>query len=136
MARFTVSPGGAFTLAQANGYFGGWPTLSSDPDALMMAFPVEGWRTSAAVVVRQEPSGIVSGEVFGSHGSDQESAWRTAQAVQSAYDLPAPPKRAAIEKLAEQWRPYRAWAMVLLHMWLRREGGPSFQRPGRQRSRG
>ena len=56
----------------------------------------------------------------------------TAQAVQYAYDLPSPPNRATIEKLAEPWRPYRAWAMVILHMWLRREGGPSFQRPGRQ----
>jgi DNA-3-methyladenine glycosylase II len=301
--RFSTEPRGAFVLGQANSYFGGWPTLSSDADALVMAFPVEGWRTSAAVVVRQEPSGTVTGEVFGAEGSDQESAWGTAmaalsldhdgsafpevgqrdpvigrlqehfglmrpvcfhspyeagaalvighrmsiaqtrsvrarlsaehgdaivvgdqefhafprpqvlldldrfgpifgekmdrlhgiaeaalagrldrarlrdtpytdvsadlltlrgvgpfiaqgilirgaglsdelsddevtaQAVQYAYELPAPPNRAALEKLAEPWRPYRAWAMVLLHMWLRREGGPSFQRPGRQRSR-
>jgi DNA-3-methyladenine glycosylase II len=59
----------------------------------------------------------------------------TAQAVQHAYALPAPPNRAAIQKLAEPWRPYRAWATVLLNMWLRREGGPSYQRPGRARAR-
>ena len=54
MARFSVEPRGQFVLAQANTYFGGWPTLSGDPNALVMAFPVEGWRTSAAVVVRQD----------------------------------------------------------------------------------
>lgn len=300
MERFSVEPRGSFELAQANRYFGGWPTLAADPNALVMAFPVEGWRTSAAVVVRQDSSGSIHGEVHGADARDAESAWRTAlaavsldhdgtgfadvgqrdpvigrlqdhfglmrpvcfhspyeagaalvighrmsiaqtrsvraklsgehgdvlsvgdqqfhafprpqvlleldrfgpifgekmervhgiaeaalagrldrarlrdtpyadaladmlslrgvgpfiaqgilirgaglpdelsddevtaQAVQHAYDLPSPPNRAAIGKLAEPWRPYRAWAMVLLHMWLRREGGPSFQRPGRQ----
>jgi DNA-3-methyladenine glycosylase II len=300
--RFSIEPRGAFGLAQANTYFGGWPTLSIEPDGLVMAFPVEEWRTSAAIVIRQEPSGLVVGEVHGPQ-DDAEAAWKTAlaalsldhdgsafpevgqrdpvigrlqehfglmrpvcfhspyeagaafvigrrmsivqtrsvraklsaehgdaivvgdqefhafprpqvlleldrfgpifgekmdrlhgiaeaalagrldrarlrdtpytaafadlltlhgvgpfiaqgilirgaglpdelsddevtaQAVQYAYELPAPPNRAALEKLAEPWRPYRAWAMVLLHMWLRREGGPGFQRPGRQRSR-
>jgi len=287
-------------LAQANSYFGGWPALASDPGAIAMAFPVEGWRTSAAVVVRQDSAGVVNGEVFGADAHDAEAAWSTAlaavsldhdgrgfaevgqrdpvigglqdhfgpmrpvcfhspyeaaaalvighrlsiaqtrslrarlatehgaavavgdeqfstfprpqvlleldrfgpifgekmerlhgiaeaalagrldrqrlrampaadaladlrslpgvgafiaqgilirgagladevsddevtsQAVQYAYGLASAPDRATIVKLAEPWRPYRAWAMVLLHMWLRREDGPGFQRPGRQ----
>src|SRR5438477_11698222 len=106
MARFSVEPRGQFVLAQANTYFGGWATLSGDPNALVMAFPVEGWRTSAAVVVHQEPSGLVV-EV-----SDDEV---TAQAVQHAYELTSAPNRAAIEKLAEPWRPYRGWAKGLLN---------------------
>jgi DNA-3-methyladenine glycosylase II len=298
--RFSTEPSGPFVLAQANRYFGGWPTLAGDPSAIVMAFPVEGWRTSAAVVVRQDSAGLVSGEVFGADAQDADSAWHTAlaavsldvdgagfaevgqrdpvigdlqdhfgatrpvcfhspyeaaaalvighrmsiaqtrsiraklatehgdaltvegqhfsafprphvllelqrfgpifgekmerlhgiaeaalagrldrerlrnmpvadaladlrslrgvgafiaqgilirgagladevsddevtaQAVQHAYSLPEPPDRAAIVQIAEPWRPYRAWAMVLLHMWLRREGGPSFQRPGRR----
>ncbi len=56
----------------------------------------------------------------------------TAQAVQYAYGLPEPPDRATVLRLAEAWRPYRAWASVLLHLWLRREGGPAFKRPGRR----
>jgi len=298
--RFRVEPRGPFGLAEANRYFGGWPVLAADASAIVMAFPVEGWRTSAAVVVRQEADGALTGEVHHATGQDAEAAWRTAlaalsadadgagfqavgerdpvigrlqahfgtvrpvcfhtpyeaacalvighrlsivqtrairarlaaehgdalavgderfaafprpqvllgldgfgvvvgekmdrvhgiaeaalsgrldrerlrampyvealadlralrgvgafiaqgilirgaslvdelsddevtaQAVQYAYELPAVPDRAAIVRIAETWRPYRAWAMVLLHMWLRREGGPEFKRPGRR----
>jgi len=299
--RFRLEPSGPFSLAEANRYFGGWPVLSSDPSAIVMAFPVEGWRTSAAVVVRQEPGGALTGEVHHATGEDAQAAWRTAlaalsadadgagfpavgerdpvigrlqeqfgmvrpvcfhtpyeagsalvighrisiaqtravraklseehgdalsigderffafprpevllgldrfgvvfaekmerlhgiaeaaqsgrldrerlrampyadalaemrslrgvgpfiaqgilirgaslvdeisddevtsQAVQYAYDLPEVPDRAAIARIGEAWRPYRAWAMVLLHMWLRREGGLQYRRPGRRR---
>jgi DNA-3-methyladenine glycosylase II len=298
--RFRLEPRGPFLLAEANRYFGGWPTLSRDPSAIVMAFPVEGWRTSAAVVVRQDAGGALLGEVHHAQGEDAAAAWRTAlaamsadtdgtgfeavgqrdpvigglqahfgtvrpvcfhspyeaasalvighrlsivqtrsirarlseeqgdalsvgderffafprpqvllglerfgavagekmervhgiadaalsgrldrerlrslpyvdaladvrslrgvgafiaqgilirgaslidevsddevtsQAVQYAYELPEAPDRATILRIAEAWRPYRAWAMVLLHMWLRREGGPAFKRPGRR----
>ncbi|HLZ31606.1 MAG TPA: DNA-3-methyladenine glycosylase 2 family protein [Chloroflexota bacterium] len=303
MERFRLEPSGPFSLTEANRYFGGWPTLASDPAAIAMAFPVEGWRTSAAVVVRQEASGALTGEVHHSAGEDADAAWRTAlaalsadadgsgyaavgerdpvigglqahfgmvrpvcfhtpyeagsalvighrlsilqtrairkrmaeehgdalaiadqrfhafprpqvllgldrfgavfgekmervhglaeaalagrldrdrlrhmpyadaladlrslrgvgafiaqgilirgasladevsddevtaQAVQYAYALPELPDRATILRIAAGWRPYRAWAMVLLHMWLRREGGPAFKRPGRRGAR-
>jgi DNA-3-methyladenine glycosylase II len=300
--HFRAEPSGPFSLAEATRYFGGWPVLTGDPSAIVMAFPVEGWRTSAAVVVRQEAAGALTGEVHHATGKDAEAAWRTAlaalsadadgagfqavgqrdpvigrlqehfgtvrpvcfhtpyeaaaalvighrisiaqtravraslseehgdaivigderfvafprpevllgldrfgalvfgekmerlhgiaeaamagrldrerlrnmpyadalaelrtlrgvgpfiaqgilirgaslvdeisddevtsQAVQYAYQLPQAPDRAAIVRIAESWRPYRAWAMVLLHMWLRREGGPAFKRPGRRR---
>jgi DNA-3-methyladenine glycosylase II len=299
--RFRVEPSGLFSLAEANRYFGGWPILASDPAAIVMAFPVEGWRTSAAVVVRQDAAGAVTGEVHHADGEDAEAAWRTAlaalsldadgagfeavgqrdpvigglqthfgafrpvcfhtpyeaaaalvighrlsivqtrsirarmaeehgdalsvgderffafprphvlleldrfgavvgekmerlhgiaeaalsgrldrerlrrlpyadaladlrtlrgvgafiaqgilirgaslvdevsedevtaQAVQYAYSLPEVPDRAAIMRIAEAWRPYRAWATVLLHLWLRREDGPGYARPGRRR---
>jgi hypothetical protein len=89
--RFRIEPGGPFSLANANRFFGGWPTLPADPSAIV-----------------------------------------TSQAVQYAYSVPEQPHRATILSMAEVWRPYRAWAMVLLHLWLRREGGPSYQRPGRK----
>lgn len=303
MERFRVEPSGPFSLAEANRYFGGWPVLASDPSAIVMAFPVEGWRRSAAVVVRQDAAGGLTGEVHDADGEDAEAAWRTAlaalsvdadgagfpavgerdpvigalqthfgavrpvcfhtpyeaaaglvighrlsivqtrairarlseahgdavtvgderffafprphvlleldrfgvvsgekmervhgiasaalagrldrerlrrlpydealaelrslrgvgafiaqgilirgaslvdevsddevtaQAVQYAYSLTTVPDRAAILRIAEAWRPYRAWATVLLHLWLRREGGPAYARPGRQRAR-
>ncbi len=45
------------------------------------------------------------------------------RAVQLAYGLPTPADHATVERLAEVWRPYRMWVIVLLHVWLRREGG-------------
>ena len=49
----------------------------------------------------------------------------TRQAVQRAYELASPPSHADVLDIAERWRPYRMWALVLLHVWLRREaGGP------------
>jgi DNA-3-methyladenine glycosylase II len=293
--RFSLEPSGPFSLAVANSYFGGWPTLASDPGAVVMAFPVEGWRSSAAVVVRQSGPTVVA-DAF---GDDSQPAWQTAlaalsldvdgsafpsigerdpvignlqqqfnfarpvcfhtpyeaaaaliighrisiaqtrsiraklsaehgefieaegqrfaafphpqvvleldrfgpivgekmerlhgiaeaalagrldrerlrampvddaladlrtlrgvgafiaqgilirgaslpdavsdddvtlQAVQYAYSLPQAPDRETILRMAENWRPYRSWATVTLHMWLRREGGPNFKRAGR-----
>jgi DNA-3-methyladenine glycosylase II len=47
-----------------------------------MAFPVEGWRASAAVLVRQTPAAI-TGEVHGAAGPEAEAAWNQALAVLS-----------------------------------------------------
>ncbi|MBS2032734.1 MAG: hypothetical protein JST54_32980 [Deltaproteobacteria bacterium] len=47
----------------------------------------------------------------------------TQQAVQFAYGLKEQPSHAEVLKRAEAWRPFRMWAVVLLHIWLRREGG-------------
>jgi DNA-3-methyladenine glycosylase II len=299
--RFRIEPSGPFSLVGANRYFGGWPVLASDPSAIVMAFPVEGWQTSAAVVVRQAADGALTGEVSHAAGADAMAAWQTAlaalsadadgtgfeavgqrdpvigglqahfgtlrpvtfhtpyeaaaalvighrlsivqtrairarlseehgdplavgeerffafprpqvllelerfgpvlgekmerlhgiaaaalagrldrarlrslpyaaaladlrslrgvgpfiaqgilirgaglvdevsddevtsQAVQFAYQLPEVPDQATILRMAEAWRPYRAWTTVLLHLWLRREGSATFKRPGRGR---
>jgi DNA-3-methyladenine glycosylase II len=63
-------PRGPFDLAHENAYFGGWPTLSSDPGAVVAAFPVEGWETSAAVVLSQDGPTQVRLEVFGAPGHE------------------------------------------------------------------
>ena len=47
----------------------------------------------------------------------------TKQAVQKAYQLRELPTYARVQEIAEAWRPFRAWAMVLLHVWFRREAG-------------
>jgi len=76
-------PEGPFNLAEETEYFGGWLSYSADTAAIGMAFPVEGWRTSAAVIVRQTPAGAVTGEVHGAGGDDAEAAWRQVLAVLS-----------------------------------------------------
>jgi DNA-3-methyladenine glycosylase II len=84
--RFTMRPRGPFSLANANQYFGGWLTLASDPASLVMTFPLETWQASASVVVRQLPSGEVTGDVHGLDGSglaDAEAAWNIALAALS-----------------------------------------------------
>jgi len=65
---FEYLPRGPFDLANQNRYFGGWPTLRSDPGTIVMAFPVEGWKGSAAVALQQKTDGSILGEVFGGSG--------------------------------------------------------------------
>jgi len=48
----------------------------------VIAFPVEGWRSSAAVVVRQRGDSI-TGDVHGADDADAERAWRQALATVS-----------------------------------------------------
>ncbi len=43
------------------------------------------------------------------------------RAVQLAYELPSLPDHAQVLQMADAWRPYRMWSLVLLHVWLRRE---------------
>jgi len=80
--RFQLVARGPFSLRDESKFFGGWPPLPADPSAVAMAFPVEGWRTSAAVLVRQG-SAAITGEVRGATGRDAEAAWNQALAVRS-----------------------------------------------------
>jgi DNA-3-methyladenine glycosylase II len=45
------------------------------------------------------------------------------QAVQRLYGLDHLPDHAEVLSRAEGWRPFRMWCMVLLHVWIRGEGG-------------
>jgi DNA-3-methyladenine glycosylase II len=45
----------------------------------------------------------------------------TPHAVMEAYGLQTPADRPALEQIAEAWRPYRMWTVVLLNVWARRE---------------
>src|SRR5690349_13196421 len=82
--RFGLVPRGPFNLQTAREYFGGWAAMAGQPDTIVMAFPVEGWRGSASVALRQLSDGALEAEV---DGEDAEQAWRQAQAALSLdYD--------------------------------------------------
>jgi DNA-3-methyladenine glycosylase II len=80
---FKLAPTGPFDLAEQNRHFGGWLTLSTDSHAIVMAFPLEEANASAAVVLRQEEDGSLSGEVNGCPEALAEMAWRQALAALS-----------------------------------------------------
>lgn len=78
MHMFSAIPTGPFELDVARTHFDRWPEL---PDGrLAVAFPVEGWRTSAVVTLAPG----VTGEVHGASGADAEQAW---QQVMTALSL-------------------------------------------------
>jgi len=79
IARFELVPQGPFDLETEASRFGGWPRLG---DAIVMTFPVEGWRSSAAVVIRQRGERI-AGDIHGAGEADAERAWRQALATVS-----------------------------------------------------
>ena len=74
--RLEVVPQGLFDLETQVAHFGGWPRRG---DAIVMAFPVEGWKSSAAVVLQQQGNEI-RGEIYGSTQADAEAAWSQALA--------------------------------------------------------
>ena len=47
----------------------------------------------------------------------------TDYAIQKAYQLADVPDQAKIDEISQPWRPFRMWATVLLHIWVRREYG-------------
>jgi len=68
---------GRFDLARQNEYFGGWTQPVGDERTIAMAFPVEGWTHSAAVLLRQSAPDTVEGS------ADSPAAWRQALEVLS-----------------------------------------------------
>jgi DNA-3-methyladenine glycosylase II len=76
---FELAPKGPFDLVNQAQFFGGFPALASDPGTIVLTFPVEGWRSSAAVTMRQEPDGRIVGRVYG-EGEEPRRAWYQALA--------------------------------------------------------
>ena len=83
MHSYRLQPRGAFSLANERRFFGDWLSVPSDPEAVMMAFPVEGWQGSAAVVVRQADDGAVEGSVVTTGTAAPDHAWAQALAALS-----------------------------------------------------
>jgi DNA-3-methyladenine glycosylase II len=80
--RFEVVPQGPFDLETQATRFGGWPRLG---DGIVMAFPIEGWNGSAAVLIRQRGD-TITGDVHvaaGASDADADRAWRQALATVS-----------------------------------------------------
>jgi DNA-3-methyladenine glycosylase II len=80
---FQLTPQGPVDLAHQRRYFGGWLEFGADPDAVAMAFPVEGWTHSAAVVLRQPDARTIIGAVYGPGGEVAQRAWLQALATVS-----------------------------------------------------
>jgi len=57
------------------------------------------------------------------------------QAVERLYELDHLPGQAEMLRLAEAWAPFRMWCLVLLHVWIRGEGGGPAPLRLRQRGR-
>ena len=50
----------------------------------------------------------------------------SSQALHRAYGLSAPTSALKVTEITDRWRPFRMWALVLLHVWFRStSGGPS-----------
>jgi len=80
-----LAPHDSFQLDLVSRYFGGWATLGPSSSDIVLPFPVEEWRTSAAVILRQESERTIVGEVYGT-GEDKENtdkAWQQALATLS-----------------------------------------------------
>jgi DNA-3-methyladenine glycosylase II len=90
VTSFRVEPRGPFRLAAAAAFAGGFApglgggAVGQGGASILMAFPLEGGRTSAAVDLRQEANGTVTGEVFGAQPlTGAEAAQAEAQALRS-----------------------------------------------------
>jgi DNA-3-methyladenine glycosylase II len=68
VTAFSIEPVGPFSLAAAQDFAGGFAAgigAHGTATGLLMTFPVEGWRDSAAIDVWQTPDGTIHGEVAG-----------------------------------------------------------------------
>src|SRR3989475_9621068 len=79
VGRFELVPQGPFALGVEARRFGGWPRHG---DAVVMAFPVEGWQGSAAVLMHQRGN-TIAGDVHVTGKADTQRAWRQALATVS-----------------------------------------------------
>lgn len=70
----TTTITGPYDLARQNEYFGGWLRSGADDSTIVMAFPVEGWERSAAVLVRQSAPDTVAGSAPSAAAWDQAMA--------------------------------------------------------------
>jgi DNA-3-methyladenine glycosylase II len=69
MEPIEIRPQGPFDLATAREFAGGFPAgigaKAAADGAILMRFPVEGWRSSAVVQLRQDADGVLRGFAFG-----------------------------------------------------------------------
>ncbi len=83
MVAYRMQPAGPFSLDTERRFFGDWLSVASDPAAVGMAFPVEGWQGSAAVVIRPAGDGAIDGSVMTTGRAAPEQAWAQALATLS-----------------------------------------------------
>ncbi len=78
--QHAFQPKGPFDLSNQNQFFGGWPLLR-DGRTIAMAFPVEGWRSSAVITLSQNTDESIAVSVYGA--ADPEKAMAQALAAMS-----------------------------------------------------
>lgn len=83
MDAYRHAPRGPFSLANERRFFGDWLNVASDPEAIAMAFPVEGWRGSAVVIVRQAGDGAIEASVVTTGNASPDRVWAQALATLS-----------------------------------------------------
>lgn len=79
--KYSYKISGPFELIYQNQFFNGWPVLKDD-HTIVMAFPVEGWQSSAAVALSQSDKDTVELTVY-SDGDSAEAAHNQALAALS-----------------------------------------------------
>ncbi|MEA2545454.1 MAG: DNA-3-methyladenine glycosylase [Chloroflexota bacterium] len=86
MTEFEIQPQGRFSLDAAQRFLGGFTpaggTFADQGERLSMAFPVDGWESSAGVVVWQDGA-VVRGEATGPAGSAVDPAVVAAQVART-----------------------------------------------------
>lgn len=87
MKKFSLVPKGPFNLSHQRDYFGGFPSLQSDPSATVLAFPVEGWKTSAAVVLRQSADGAINGDIYGCDDAETKTLTKIQSQALATFSL-------------------------------------------------
>lgn len=114
--------------------FKGLNTTKIDRLHALADVALEGWLTRAALKKLPEDEalakletlpgvgpffsqGILNRGVGGADGFTHDDL--TYHAIALRYGLGKNPNKDAVLKVAEQWRPYRMWAVVLHHVWLR-----------------
>jgi DNA-3-methyladenine glycosylase II len=65
MRSFEIVPRGPFDLAHQVQYFGEWLHEKDDANAIVLCFPVEGWKGSAAVSLAPAADGRIRGSIAG-----------------------------------------------------------------------
>jgi DNA-3-methyladenine glycosylase II len=107
---------GPFDLWNQNQYFGGWLTLRNSSQTIVMAFPVEGWKGSAAVSLRQETNGRIIGNVYGAPHLTEKAKSQALASVSldiAAEDWPEVGKRDLV--IGELQEKYQFLRPVLFH---------------------
>ncbi|MBA3943171.1 MAG: DNA-3-methyladenine glycosylase 2 family protein [Herpetosiphonaceae bacterium] len=114
--QFEIKPSGPFSLTLANRYFGGWLSLDPKTTAPVVAFPVEGWNTAAAVIMRQDEGGSVVGEVHTAPDAAEAAWWQALATLSLDMDGSAWPEVGSCDSVIGRLQQKYEWLRpVLFH---------------------
>lgn len=138
MTTFRLTAQGPFSLAASIRFLEGFTPAGyteAGGERLELAFPAEGSWITAGVRVHATATltglpgiGPFAAELVLLRGAGEPDRiprheTRLGRAVALAYRLPASPFGADLQKLSQNWRPYRTWVTLLLRARLEDETG-------------